>query len=163
MPSHRQVGSRDSFIVEYSIRKNGIEVTNVTPKIVATGNMVVKNGIATMGSSGQGVLTVSYMGKSATQIVKINNRVEPSIVMMITGDERMRVGRESEYFVNTKDDTIFSLEENNDLASIEVINGQRCKIKANNDNKLGVIKLKATTTTQTAYKDIEIVSLWQVI
>lgn len=163
MPSHRQVGSRDSFIVEYSIRKNGIEVTNVTPKIVATGNMVVKNGIATMGSSGQGVLTVSYMGKSATQIVKINNRVEPSIVMMITGDERMRVGRESEYFVNTKDDTIFSLEENNDLASIEVIDGQRCKIKANNDNKLGVIKLKATTETQTAYKDIEIVSLWQVI
>lgn len=163
MPSHRQVGSRDSFIVEYSIRKNGIEVTDVTPKIVATGNMVVKNGVATMGSSGQGVLTVSYMGKSATQIVKVNNKVEPSIVMMITGNERMRVGRESEYFVNTKDDTTFSLEGNNDLASIEVIDGQHCKIKANNDNKLGVIKLKAATKTQTAYKDIEIVSLWQVI
>jgi hypothetical protein len=80
--------------------------------------------------------------------------------MMITGNERMRVGRESEYFVNTKDDTTFSLEGNNDLASIEVIDGQHCKIKANNDNKLGVIKLKAATETQTAYKDIEIVSLW---
>ena len=103
------------------------------------------------------------------KIIKINNEVEPSIVLMITGNEKMRVGRASEYSVNVKDEVTFVFEigdeevTNTDLASIEIINGQTCRVIANKDNKIGFIKLKAFTATQVAYKDIEIVSLWQVI
>ena len=169
MPSHRQVNSGDSFEIEYSIRKNGIEITDINPTITATGNITMVDNIVTVGESGQGILTVSYMGQSATQIIKINNEVEPSIVLMITGNEKMRVGRASEYSVNVKDEVTFVFEiddeevTNTDLASIEIINGQTCRVIANKDNKIGFIKLKAFTATQVAYKDIEIVSLWQVI
>jgi hypothetical protein len=48
---------------------------------------------------------------------------------MITGNEKMRVGRASEYSVSVKDEVTFVFEidgeevTNTDLASIEIING----------------------------------------
>jgi hypothetical protein len=62
MPSHRQVNSGDSFEIEYSIRKNGIEITDINPTITATGNITMVGNMVTVGESGQGILTVSYMG-----------------------------------------------------------------------------------------------------
>lgn len=167
LPSHRYISPRATFKVNYSILKNGIEDTSVIPEMAVTGNFSLSDGVITAGRFGTGVLTLSYGGKTATQILKITD--EWAEVLIITGDEKVRVTKTAEYTINLFKDAIFSIEEEgkevtqNELASLETIDETHCRLIANTNNKVGIVKLKANADGQVAYKDIEIVSLWQVI
>ena len=164
LPSHRYVSPRAVFKVNYSILKNSIEDTSIIPEMTVSGNFSIKDGIITAGRFGTGVLTISYAGQKATQILKITD--DWAEVLVITGDEKVRVTKTAEYTINLLEEAVFSIEENGvevmdtELASLEIIDQTHCKLIANNNNKVGIVKLKASSDGQVAYKDVEIVSLW---
>ena len=66
LSSHRHVTPNSTFDIGYTIYKNGEEM-KVTPVItVSRGLILEEDGRVTAGKSGSGVITISYMGQSAT-------------------------------------------------------------------------------------------------
>ena len=161
LPSHRYVLPFSTFKANYSILKNGIEDTSIVPEMSISGDFVISDGLITAGASGTGVLTVSFEGQTVTQILKINE--EPIEVLMITGNEKIKVTKEATYEINLSKPAIFTVEDEEGLVSLKVIDDFSCTLVANSKNKIGTVVLTATVDEQVASKEIEIISLWQVI
>ena len=161
LPSHRYVLPFSTFKANYSILKNGIEDTSIVPEMSISGDFVISDGLITAGASGTGVLTVPFEGQTVTQILKINE--EPIEVLMITGNEKIKVTKEATYEINLSKPAIFTVEDEEGLVSLKVIDDFSCTLVANSKNKIGTVVLTATVDEQVASKEIEIISLWQVI
>lgn len=160
LPSHQHVTPNSTFDIDYAIYKNGKKM-EVTPIItVSRGLILEEDGRVTAGESGSGVIAVSYMGQSATQIVQITNEAAEKLI--ITGNDKLRVGREQEYSINGTTPVVFKID-NEELAKIEQVNDFTCKLIGNSNNKRGTIILTATIDEkEVAHKEIEVILLWQV-
>lgn len=159
MPSHRHVKPNETFEIEYSILKNGVEV-EAEPIITVSKNFILKDKMVTVGDSGSGNITISYMGRSAVQIVQITN--EDSVILTITGDEKIRTGRTLKYKVNGIEPVEFSVD-NINLCSVRKLDDFTCELVANSRNEIGKVVLKAKTALgKETSKIIEVVPLWQV-
>lgn len=162
LPSYRAVMPLSTFEVSnYSILRNGIKDETAIPSIVVEGDFTEENGILTAAQAGSGKLILSYEGVKAEQILEITETIAETLI--IVGNEKIRVGREAVYEVNTEEPVTFTLVDNKDLATLEIIDNTHCCIKANNNNKVGQVGLEVATAQQTVRKKIEIISLWQVI
>lgn len=173
LPSHRYVEARDRFTVNYFITKNGKEA-DVMPKITVSGNLSITDGnVIIAGRSGTGVITVSYEGASATQVVSIKDVLKE--VLMISGNDKIRAAEKAEYKVNSDEEIEFTLINPKDgLQIAELItieqSSNTCIIDTKNYNgRTGIVTLQASTKTADskrkpeATKTIQIVPLWQVI
>lgn len=162
LPSYRAVTPLSTFEVNnYSILRNGIKDETAIPSITVEGDFTEENGILTAAQAGSGKLILSYEGVQAEQILEITKTIAETLI--IVGNEKIRVGREAVYEVNTEEPVTFTLVDNKDLAILEIIDNTHCRIKANNNNKVGQVGLEVATAQQTVRKKIEIISLWQVI
>ena len=162
LPSYRAVPPLSTFKVNnYSILRNGIEDKTAIPSITVEGDFIEEDGVLTASQSGSGKLILSYEGVQAEQILEITENSAETLI--IIGDEKIRVGREAIYEVNAEEPVVFTLIGDTDLATLEVIDNTHCHVKANANNKVGQISLKATTMQQVAQKELKIVPLWQVI
>lgn len=162
LPSYRAVTPLSTFeISNYSILRNGIKDEMAIPSITVEGDFTEENGILTAAQAGSGKLILSYEGVKAEQFLEITETIAETLI--IVGNEKIRVGREAVYEVNTEEPVTFTLVDNKDLATLEIIDNTHCCIKANNNNKVGQVSLEVATAQQTVRKKIEIISLWQVI
>lgn len=171
LPSHRYVEARDRFTVTYFITKNGKEA-NVTPKITVSGNLSITDGnVIIAGRSGSGVITVSYEGISATQIVSIKDVLKE--VLMISGNDKIRATEKAEYKINSDEEIEFVLINPKDSLQIaELIKSEQssniCTIDTRNYNgRTGMVTLQAFIKTTepkdpVATKTIQIIPFWQV-
>lgn len=160
LSSHRHVTPNSTFDIGYTIYKNGEEM-KVTPVItVSRGLILEEDGRVTAGKSGSGVITISYMGQSATQIVQITNEAAEELI--ITGNDSLRVGREQEYSINGSTPVSFKVD-NEELAKIEQLDNFTCKMIGNSNNKRGTVTLVATVDEkEVARKEVKVILLWQV-
>ena len=163
IPSHRYVMPNEIFeIDDYSIQKNGVKV-EVIPNIAVSKNFTLEGRKVAVGNSGSGNITISYMGRSAVQIVKITNKDE--VILTINGNEKIRVGQTLKYTVNGTVPVKFFIEETG-LCSINQLDDFTCELIANSKNKFGKVTLKATSVLEgvenNASKIIEVIPLWQV-
>jgi hypothetical protein len=113
---------------------------------------------------GETELTATLVGHP--EIVKsITIRVGEELAFSgyIEGDEKLKLNRITTYsFKGTSEisgEVEYRLIET-DLASIIAIENNQCTIRANADNKLGVITLEAVYDGVTYTKDIKIIPLW---
>lgn len=176
LPSHRHVKPGDKFTATYSITKNGKEVS-VTPKITVSSPLsITEDNIITAGNSGSGVITISYEGAKATQIVAIKDTSDE--IPIIRGSDKIRATEKAEYKINFPEEIKFVLVNPEDSLQIaELIESEQpfntCIIDTEKYNgRVGTVKLKAyiktefegeTSPSEIITKTIQVIPFWQVI
>ena len=162
--AERQVSVGEVFEPVCNVLKNGI-TTAVEPiiEVDLADWEVIDNKYVKAGFNWPCTITFKYDEAIAQQIVKIN-RV-PKITTLLTGNDKIRVGNSADYIVESIGEVEFSISPKT-LATLKVNpdNPKQCTVYANENNKLGTATLTITDVNgEILTKEIQIVSLWQVI
>lgn len=160
----RQVAANEVFSIVYSILRNGVK-QNVQPIITISNSdwTLLEDGSIQAGENGECSVMVSYNGISEYQLVTVAE--QSKVVLTLTGSDKIRVGNEASYEIDSLEDVEFTISPQH-LAELKINenNSKQCTVIANENNKLGVVTLTATTVSgEKVTKDIKIISLWQVI
>ena len=98
-----------------------------------------------------------------TQTITITVGEAPVFSAYIEGDDKIKLNRNSSYTLKGTEEisgeVAYSLEDTQ-LASIVAIDSNVCTIRANANNQLGTITLKASYAGVNYTKDIKIIPLW---
>lgn len=162
----RQIIANEVFTPEYSILKNGI-IQDVTPVITVSGNLILlENNQIQTGDDGFGEIEINYNNIVAKQTIIIGKT--NAIKMELVGNDKIRVASKNNAYVlkNAVDPDLIAFAIANDTDKLATIRkeGNVCYITANERNKLGTITLQTYyDNSLIAEKNIQIVSLWQVI
>lgn len=157
----QQVKPKSEVIVECYVSKNGVP-QNISSELLTysvEGNLYLKEGKVYSTSSGKGFITISYNGGSFRQEILISEEETHNCVLV--GNDKIRVSQSSEYTLENASEAEFIISDTK-LATITV-DGNKCVVQANQNNKLGNVQLTAIYQGQEFTKTIQIVSLWQVI
>ena len=162
--AERQVSVGEVFEPVYNVLKNGI-ATTVEPiiEVDLADWEVIDNKYIKAGFEWPCTITFKYDEAIAHQIVNIN-RV-PKITTLLTGNDKIRVGNSADYIVESVGEVEFNISPST-LATLKVNpdNPKQCTVYANENNKLGTATLTITDVNgEILTKEIQIVSLWQVI
>lgn len=158
LAAEQTVEPNSVFSIFYTVSKNGIS-QEVVPQIsVSDGLTLLDDGRIQAGES-NGVITVSYNGITKTQTVKIGaqQKIEPILI----GNEKIRATESTTYVLENAPTAEFSI--SNSSLAIMKVDGNKCEITANSNNKVGTFTLAAEYDGKTYTKQIKVVSLWQVI
>ena len=158
MPATRTVAANTIIVPEFAILKNGV-IQDAESKISVDGGLILQdNGLIEVGTTG-GTLVVEYEGISATQTIIVEEVAKPSYVFV--GNEKIRATTKHKYELVGASAAEFSV--SNNLIKIINVDGNTCTIEANDKNKLGKTTITAICDGISYTKDIQVVSLWQVI
>ena len=89
-------------------------------------------------------------------------RIDEETYAYLEGNDSIKLDTYSTYYLKADffyDSISYSLD-NNDLATLQTTNDNRCVIHANNKNKLGYVNLTAECNGKTYAKKIKIIPLW---
>lgn len=142
--------------------------TEIEPQYFIEGNLRKQYDAATgrnkIIADGNGTITIKYNDIQFVQQVIVT---EPeTLEMFIEGPDKLRVTESATYKVVANwpitEDVLFTLSDNS-LAVLNNIENVQCTVSGNEKNKLGTITLTATVEGISCTKEIQIISLWQVI
>ena len=159
------VAPKEEIVVSYSILKNGVveEIATSDVEITVTGNIQLKGGKPYALNEGTGTVTLHYKDVTFTQNILITADDIEDLALM--GDEKIKVGLSASYVldgVGSDEYVTFSVSDTT-LATVKVTSNNSCIVQANQKNKLGTFTLTATYKDNSFTKEIQLVSLWQVI
>ena len=158
MPATRTVAANTIIVPEFAILKNGV-IQDAESKISVDGGLTLQdNGLIEVGTTG-GTLVVEYEGVSSTQTIIVEEVAKPSYVFV--GNEKIRATTKHKYELVGASAADFSV--SNNLIKIINVDGNTCTIEANDKNKLGKTTITAICDGISYTKNIQVVSLWQVI
>lgn len=158
----QQVKPYEEVIVDCYILKDGqsVEINPEELTFEIEGSLYLRDGKIYAYAEGTGKILIQYQDASFVQEIIIADEATRNPVL--TGSEKIRATTKSEYILENADEVEFELSDTK-LAKIFTVDGNRCVVVANDNNKLGMVELAATYNGITYTKQIQIVSLWQVI
>lgn len=167
-PDKQQIFQIGSIIEPvFTIVKNG-QIYNGEVEYISMNKQIVKIVDGRLLAVGEGEVEIVIQLKDFPSIKKtITIQIgssEQQFSAYIKGNDSIRLDRSSQYELVTKPqlngipNVYFSL--SNNLAKIELVNNNKCTVKANDKNKLGTIILTAQYNNNTYTKEISIIPLW---
>ena len=166
MLKNRVVTAGEVFEIGYTVSKNGI-AQEVEPAVSVSGHLtLLEDGRIQAGNTGSGVIEVSYNGVTSKQSVTVGKTAAAKMVFI--GDEKIRVASKDNKYVlenaiHPNMDKFVVSSEATGFVTMRTENNI-CYLTANEKNKLGKITLKVYYNgSQVVEKNIQVVSLWQVI
>lgn len=169
-PTTQIFNINDAIEPIYTIMKNGVP-TPMEVELVSKNKEVAKmqNGVLT--AVGAGEADIQVILKNCTDIepqeLLIHIEVgaaETEFSCYIEGKDRIHLGKEEIYTLQSTSGSILEEIEffinHSEYATVEETNGNTCKIKANNKNRLESFILYARVGNNTYEKTIQVVPLW---
>ena len=166
MLKNRVVTAGEIFEVGYTVSKNGI-AQEVEPAVSVSGHLtLLEDGRIQAGNTGSGVIEVSYNGVTSKQSVTVGKTAAAKMVFI--GDEKIRVASKDNKNVleNAIHPNMVKFVLSSEATGLVTMRAEDniCYLTANEKNKLGKFTLKVYYNgSQVVEKNIQVVSLWQVI
>lgn len=166
MLKNRVVTAGEVFEIGYTVSKNGI-AQEVEPAVSVSGHLtLLEDGRIQAGNTGSGVIEVSYNGVTSKQSVTVGKTAAAKMVFI--GDEKIRVASKDNKYVleNAVHPNMVKFVLSSEAAGLVTMRTENniCYLTANEKNKLGKFTLKVYYNgSQVVEKNIQVVSLWQVI
>ena len=166
MLKNRVVTAGEVFEIGYTVSKNGI-AQEVEAAVSVSGHLtLLEDGRIQAGNTGSGVIEVSYNGVTSKQSVTVGKTAAAKMVFI--GDEKIRVASKDNKYVleNAIHPNMVKFVLSSEAAGLVTMRTENniCYLTANEKNKLGKFSLKVYYNgSQVVEKNIQVVSLWQVI